>query len=389
MAVHLDRRQVVAGGLALSAGAALAESPSGAPWLTAEPGEAGFADDLAARLDKLIADKRVWGQHGVLVIRRGRVVLERYFDGEENNWGKVSAVRFGLTTLHNMYSVTKSIVALVYGVALGEQKVPPPEAPLYEQFPEYPDLIAADARRGELTVGHALTMTLGLAWDEIGLRYDDLRNDEIGMEHAKDRYRFILDRPIVGPPGKRWLYCGGATALLGRLVTKGTGRPFPDYARDKLFDPAGIGPTEWIANKDTWVAAKYGLGDGEPVAASGLRMTPRDLARIGQLVLDAGVANGRQVVPAEWLRQCFVPRVSVDEIRRYGYQWYVGDMQFRARSGVVHLERWAGCFGNGGQRLFVFPELELILVTTAGNFTPDQWMPPIRVLREAVLPSLL
>ena len=160
-------------------------------------------------------------------------------------------------------------------------------------------------------------------------------------------------------------------------------------ARDKLFDPAGIGQTEWIANKDTWVAAKYGLGDGEPVAASGLRMTPRDLARIGQLVLDAGMANGRQVVQAEWLRQCFVPRVSVDEIRRYGYQWYVGDMQFRARSGVVHLERWVGCFGNGGQRLFVFPELELILVTTAGNFTPDQWMPPICVLREAVLPSLL
>jgi CubicO group peptidase (beta-lactamase class C family) len=258
-----------------------------APWLTAEPGDVGFADDLAARFDKLIADKRVWGQHGVLVIRRGRVVLERYFDGEENNWGKVSAVRFGPNTLHNMYSVTKSIVALVYGVALGENK-------------------------------------------------------------AKDRYRFILDRPIVGPPGKRWLYCGGATALLGRLVTKGTGRPFPDYARDKLFDPAGIGPTEWIANKDTWVAAKYGLGNGEPVAASGLRMTPRDLARIGQLVLDAGVANGRQVVPAEWLRQCFVPRVSVDEVRRYGYQWYVGDMQFRARSGVVHLERWVGASATAG-----------------------------------------
>jgi CubicO group peptidase (beta-lactamase class C family) len=81
-------------------------------------------------------------------------------------------------------------------------------------------------------------------------------------------------------------------------------------------------------------------------------------------------------------------RVSVDEVRRYGYQWYVGDMQFRAHSGV-HLERWVGAFGNGGQRLFVFPELELILVTTAGNFTPDQWMPPVRVLREAVLPSLL
>src|SRR3954452_12547537 len=134
MAVRLDRRQVVAGGPSLSGGGALAETPSGAPWLTAEPGDAGFADDLAARLDKLIADRRVWGQRGVLVIRRGSLVLERYFDGEENNWGKVSAVRFGLTTLHTMYTATKSVIALVNAVALGEQKVPPPEAPLYEQF---------------------------------------------------------------------------------------------------------------------------------------------------------------------------------------------------------------------------------------------------------------
>src|SRR3954464_500615 len=135
MAVHLDRRQVVAGGLALSAGAALAETPSGAPWLTAEPGDAGFAGELAARLDKLIADKRVWGQHGVLVIRRGRVVLERYFDGEENNWGKVSAARFGHNTPHSMFWVKKRVVALIYGVALDENKAEQREARLYEQFP--------------------------------------------------------------------------------------------------------------------------------------------------------------------------------------------------------------------------------------------------------------
>jgi CubicO group peptidase (beta-lactamase class C family) len=357
-------------------------------WTTAAPADAGFGAEIGDRLDKLIADKRVWSLHGLIVARGRRIMLERYFEGEENNWGKVRRIRFDAATLHNLYSVTKSIVALVYGAALGEGKVPPPEAPLYEQFPEYPDLIAADGRRRERTVAHALSMTLGLKWDETGLTYDSLVNDEIGMEHAKDRYRFILDRPIVGPPGKRWLYCGGATALLGRLIAKGTGKALPDYARAALFDPLGIGPTEWIANKDTWVVEKYGAGDGEPVAASGLRMRPRDLARIGQLVIDGGMANGRQIVPAEWIEQCMTPRVSVDEMRRYGYQWYIGDMEFRSHAGV-QLEHWVGCFGNGGQRLFIFPELELIVVTTAGDFGPDQWRPPVRVLREAVLPSLL
>jgi CubicO group peptidase (beta-lactamase class C family) len=117
-------------------------------------------------------------------------------------------------------------------------------------------------------------------------------------------------------------------------------------------------------------------------------MTPRDLARIGQLVIDDGRVGGHQVVPAKWLAECFVPRVSVSELQRYGYQWYLGDMEFRAAD-EVHLEHWVGAAGNGGQRLYVMPDLDLIIVITAGNYSaPDQWMPPIRVVREAVLPSL-
>jgi CubicO group peptidase (beta-lactamase class C family) len=284
--------------------------------------------------------------------------------------------------------VTKSIVALVYGVALAEGKVPPPDAPLYEQFPEYKELLQADRRREERTIAHALTMTLGLQWDEILIPYSDPKNDEIGMEMAKDRYRFILERPVIGLPGKRWLYSGGATALLGRIIAKGTGQTLPDYARTALFDPIGLGPTEWINNKDTWVATKYGPGDGEPVVASGLRMTTRDLARVGQLVLDNGAVEGRQILPAQWITECLTPRVSVDEQRRYGYQWYIGDFEYGSRQ-HPRLDRWVGCFGQGGQRLFVMPDLDLVVAVTAGNYgTPDQWIPPIRVMREAVLASI-
>jgi CubicO group peptidase (beta-lactamase class C family) len=327
-------------------------------WQAVAPADAGFAPDMAALLDKLIASKRAWGLHGVLVVRGRRIALERYFEAEDSNWGQsLGRVSFTPDTLHNLYSVTKSIVALVYGVALSEGKVPPPAAPLYAQFPEYADLLAADPRREQQTVGHALAMSLGAQWNEIGLAYDSPANDEIGMEMAQDRYRFVLERPVVGPPGRRWHYSGGATALLGRLIAKGTGRALPDYARAALFDPLGVGRTEWVTSKETWVARQSGKADGEPVAASGLRMTPRDLAR-------------------------------VDELRRYGYQWYLGDMEFLA-AGKVRLEHWVGCAGNGGQRLWVFPELDLVIVVTAGNYSaPDQWLPPIRVVREVVLPSI-
>jgi CubicO group peptidase (beta-lactamase class C family) len=387
----LGRRQMVMGAAA-SIGSAMISPLAAAPfeWRKISSSGAGFSSDLEARLDKLIADKRAWGLHSVLVVRGRRIVLERYFEAEDNNWGQsLGVVQFGPDTLHNLYSATKSVVALVYGIALAEGKVPPPSAPLYAQFPEYQDLVAADERRQQQTIAHALSMSLGTQWNEIGLAYDSPANDEVGMEMAKDRYRFVLERPVMGAPGKRWQYSGGATALLGRLIARGTGRSLPDYARDVLFDPIGLGRTEWVTSRETWVFRQTGAGDGEPIAASGLRMTPRDLARLGQLVIDNGKADGRQVVPAEWLAECFVPRVSVNELQRYGYQWYLGDMEFLA-SGTVRLEHWVGCAGNGGQRLYVMPDLDLVIVITAGNYSaPEQWLPPIRVVREAVLPSIL
>jgi CubicO group peptidase (beta-lactamase class C family) len=111
----IGRRQLIVG----SATAFLANSMrplAAAPfeWQTAAPVDAGFAPDIAARLDKLIAGKRAWGLHSVLVARGQRILLERYFEGEDNNWGQqLGSVRFGPDTLHNLYSATKSIVALV------------------------------------------------------------------------------------------------------------------------------------------------------------------------------------------------------------------------------------------------------------------------------------
>lgn len=380
----LDRRTLLAGAGALAFSRAARAAPPPFAWQTVAPADAGFAPDISARLDKLIAAKRVWNLHGVIAVRGRKIALERYFAGEDQTWGlPLGVVQYGPDIPHDIRSVTKSIVGLLYGIALAQNKVPSPEAPLYQQFPDYADVFAADPRRRALTIAHALTMTLGTAWNE-DVPYDSPANDEIAMEMAKDRYRYILDRPIVGVPGKRFNYCGGATALLARIIAKGTGQPLHDFARAALFDPLGLGPTKWIKSNETWI----GGGDGEYAAASGLRMTARDLARIGQMVLDHGAAGGRPVVPAQWLADCLTPRVSVDEQRRYGYQWYIGDFEYGSRA-APRLDRWVGCFGNGGQRLFVMPELDLVVVTTAGNYSAaDQWKPPIRVMREVVLASL-
>ena len=341
--------------------------------------EAGFADDLEARLDKAIADKRIWNLHSVVVVRNGRLVFERYFEGEDTARGnrRIGVVSFKPDTLHDLRSVSKSIVGLLYGIALAAGKVPAPEDPLMPSFPEYSDL-AADPARSRWTLHHVLSMTMGTDWNE-AMPYTNPANSETAMDMAPDRYRYILDRPIVAVPGKRWTYNGGATALLGRLIAKGTGRTLHAYAREVLFDPLGIGPTDWHADQR-----------GELIAASGIRMTPRDLARIGELTLRGGVWEGRSVVPAEWIVRCTTAVVPIEEERKYGYQWYNLDFTMETPTIPRSNQRLWNAAGNGGQRLTVFPGLGLVVASTAGNYnTKDANLPPLRIITDVVMPSLL
>jgi CubicO group peptidase (beta-lactamase class C family) len=353
-----------------------------AGWYFISPNEAGFTSDLEALLDKAIAQKRVWNLHGVVILRNGGLVLERYFEGDDNARGRpLGKIVFNADTRHDLRSVSKSVVGLLYGIALANGKAPPPDAPLLGSFPEYTDL-AADPTRNRWTIYNALTMTMGTDWDELNVPYSDPTNSEIAMDLAPDRYRFVLGAPVVMEPGQRWIYNGGATALLARIIAKGTEKPLHNFAREMLFDPLGIGPTEWHTDRS-----------GEAIAASGLRMRPRDLARIGLMMLSGGIWGDRPVVPAQWIERSTSPMVDVDEIRQYGYHWYLGKFAFTVSTGPrwnqSRLERFWSAIGNGGQRLFVFPGLELVVAITAGNYdTPDQWVPPTRVIREVVLPAI-
>lgn len=350
-------------------------SAAGAAGWEAESAEAaGFVPDLAERMAAGVRSGLLPDLHAVVVVRDGRLVLEHYGAGRDEAWGRdLGVVRFGPEVLHDIRSVTKSVVGLVYGAALDRGLVPPPEAGLMAQFPEYPDL-AGDPARAGLTVGHALGMTMGTEWNE-DLPYSDPRNSEIAMERAPDRLRFVLERKVVQPPGERWTYSGGAVALIGALIARGTGRRLEEFAAEALFAPLGIDRVEWARG-----------ADGVASAASGLRLAPRDMARIGMLVLGGGAWDGRQVVSREWMEASLRPAVPAMDGIRYGMLWYVADWPVAGLGGV---RRWVGGFGNGGQRLFVLPDAGLVVAITAGAYNrPDQWVAPMRVWREMVLANL-
>jgi CubicO group peptidase (beta-lactamase class C family) len=370
----LARRLIVAGSAAALVTYSARRLYAAQDWPKIGAAEAGFAADLQARLDRFVLNGTASNIHGVVIVRRGRMVLERYYEGDDqvrdnNGRTRTERVTFTAERVHELRSVTKSIIGLLYGIALGDGKVPALDRPLLAQFPQYADMPDM-AQRRRWTIRHAITMTLGMDWNE-EVSYDDPRNGQTAMEAAPDRYRYVLEQQIVAVAGERWIYSGGATALVGKILERGVGSPVHDYARKVLFDPLGIGPTAWRSGRD-----------GETNFASGLAMRPRDLARIGQMLLDGGKAGERRVVPADWVEAAFKPAARISDRREYGYHWYLAPERSR--------QRWMAAMGNGGQRLFMFPDLGLTGVITAGNYNDrDRSNASDRVINDIVLPSLL
>jgi CubicO group peptidase (beta-lactamase class C family) len=177
----------------------------------------------------------------------------------------------------------------------------------------------------------------------------------------------------VTPPGAKYNYSSGSTELLGAIIHKATGQHIDALARTVLFEPLGIVDFEWTRN-----------ADGNAAASWGLRLRPRDMAKLGQLVLAHGLWNGRQIVPRDYMDEATAPQIQGAGVYFYGYQMWVG------RSLVNKREiDWTAGVGLGGQRVFVIPSLDLVVVMTAGLYTsPLQNMLAFDILNDVVLPAL-
>ena len=326
-----------------------------------------LATELDEKLQKGVESGDLPGLHSVVVQLDQQRLAESYFDGEDESWGgPLGVVEHGPDTLHDLRSVTKSIVGLIYGIALAEGKVPEIDQPLYAQFPEYPDLQKQPGRE-KILIEHALSMQMGIEWNE-DLPYSNPKNSEIAMELAEDRYRYALEQKIVFEPGTEFIYSGGAVALIGKIIADGTGMPINDYAKEKLFGPLGITEFEWAAGRDN-----------VPSTASGLRLKLNDLVAIGNMVARDGMFENKQIVPNSWLDELFTPRVTIDEYVKYGLLWYI--------AGTPETLVVFGA-GNGGQRLTVQPNRKLVVASYCGLYNdPNAWRTSFKVVRDYAVPE--
>ena len=310
--------------------------------------------------------------HSVLVVRRGKLVFEQYFSGNDERWGNdLGIVDYKPTTLHDIRSISKTVTSLLFGIAIGEGKIPGVATHVVDYFPEYAGRMAPGLK--SIRLEHLLTMTMGLEWDEESVPYRDSLNSERQMDDAPDHRGFVLARPIVAAPGEKFAYSGGATMLLASVLEKATGMPLDQYARSALFDPLGIRDFDWMK-----------FNNGDVIAHAGLRLTPRSLAKIGTLYVSQGKWNNRQIVPAEWIRQSVLPRAQADPGFEYGYQVWLGSTKTDERKVA-----WLAAAGNGIQRIFVIPSVDVLVIITAGAYGDhNQQAVAMRIVDENVLPAI-
>ncbi len=308
-------------------------------WPTSTPEEQGMD---SAELDQI----NLFGFHSLVALRHGTIVYEEYYSG--------TAYVHTRESKHVLWSVTKSFVSALIGIAIEKGFISNTSQKVLDFFPEY-TFLNVDSRKEAMTLEHLLTMTTGLR----GVGDFFVSNDSI---------QYILDKPMRNEPGTVYQYNNGASHLLSAIIQKTTGQSTFEFALTNLFTPLGIEKDDII-----WMTDPLGIAYG----FAGLYLTPRNMAKLGQLYLHNGSWNGQQVVPADWVaistknHVAGLPIIPPVVPLGYGYQWWIYE--------GFHNE---GYYAQGydGQFIFVVPKQDLVVVGTAGGF----WIEPYSLVNKFI-----
>ena len=279
-----------------------------------DPTPAEHAADLAAfqAVQRALAD-RLTDVQSVVVVLRGRVAYEFYRDGLPDK-------------LRETQSVQKSALSVVTGVALGQGRLAGLDQPVLALMPQLTSL-NRDPRAAAITVRHLLTMTAGFEVD-----------DPAGIKGGGMDPRDAWARPMRSAPGEKFAYDNALIPMLAAVLEQAVGMPLADFGRQHLFGP---------------------LGMAEPSYQRGLQLRTIDMAKLGQLVLHDGLWEGKQILPADYVRSATEPQNTGGPPARlpYGYMWWVFPSQETRRTFMA--------IGYAGQLIWVSPALEMVVAATS------------------------
>ena len=312
-------------------------------WRVAAPEEQGMDAALLQQMLDAI-DEQNLNIDSVVVVHNGYIVAEKYYRPYKQDY------------LHDVYSITKSVVSALIGIAIREGYINSVDDLVLDFYLER-TFENDDALKRSITLEHLLTMSSGLEWD-----WDE-------MVSTRDWVQYVLDQPMYSEPGTEFYYSSGNAHVLSSIIQEASGLNACDFAQLYLFDPLGISDVRW--NTDL---------DGIPKGGWGMAMKPRDMAKLGYLYLNQGVWDGRQVIPAEWIEASTERHIQVPEPLEpwdlyMGYLWW------------LHEDGPYAAHGTKGQFIYVIPELDLVVVFT-GDITDARYAQPQLLIRDYIIPAV-
>jgi CubicO group peptidase (beta-lactamase class C family) len=313
--------------------------------------ESGLDTALIHLLVNRIVDGTYPEVHSVLIMKDGKLVLEEYF------------YDYDINTKHQLRSATKSFTGALVGIATDKHFIKQKNQTVLSFFPEY-KIENPDARKNAITIENLLTQQSGFACND---HDGNSPGNETKIYPTHDWIKTLLDLPMSYEPGHEAQYCSGNVLVLNRIVEKATHQPLHSFAKENLFDKLGVKDFDWDFVPDETHQASF----------SQLHLRPRDMLKFGKLYLDGGKWNGEQIISKTWTDATFKQQSTVDGIG-YSYLWWCENLT--ANGKVFH---GVAAKGNGGQRIFIWPDENMIAVVTAGNYNAQS--PANKLLIECVL----
>lgn len=323
-------------------------------WVTSTPEAQGIDSEQLAAMMAAIDDNDL-DVDSVLVVRNGVLVLDAYYYPAK------------IDNQHELFSVTKSVLSILIGIAVDEGRISDIDEPIWGYFSDR-DTNNMTADKTAITIRDLLTMTSGLSWTELQASYSAAENDVVRLLRGeRDWVQYVLDKPLTNLPGTTFNYSSGSSHLLSAILQQATGLTAVEYAKEHLFGPLGIDPITWQSDPQ-----------GYSIGGWGLRLCPQDMAKIGHLYLNNGQWDNRQIVSSAW-----VAASTTNQLAKrmpwgdgYGYQWWIpADSYYMA-------------MGLHGQFIFVVPDLNMVVVFTSALHENDTRLPQ-QLLEEYIIPAAI
>ena len=326
-------------------------------WDTASLDDVGLSKSRISEMMEFFTNLAYHNVHGIIIIKDNKLVLEEYFKGfkydNENVPSAKDEIQFGPDTLHYLSDVSKILIPAAFGAVINDGFIFDFDNDVKDYFPEYSALLAGD--KGSIELENLMSMTSGFDWNESLFNYDNVNSDFQLLLQSEDPIKYILERDLSSFPGSRFRYNSGNSILLSEILLKITGSTVDQYAESNLFTPLEIKKVKWDYVQSSMVNS-----------SAGLYMTPRDLAKLGQLFAGDGSWNGRTIISQEWKNYTNSPLIDLNYyFFANGYGSHVWIYNFEINQNTYRSLFWAGW---GEQYLFLFPDQELVFVVLGGYY---------------------